>query len=350
MPPVFGRDFPNPHLYDAALASWLSSIEPDIRAMARNLMHDHRVSAEREKVFDSFVKSPATSGDLQRAIVDYFNAKVRTRTLPEYVYRDPNGNNLLTGRGSIQPIIHKDVKLVRVLDLNRLRLVYQWANDSRNKKRAWRRSLTNFPLAPNDDEIGKWLDDEIGGGSEADIEEMVATVLDAVSTYSQEKPFQPTWATTWAAFEPHQRLGPDRWTQSLGIASPPPRWIILLKYTVAEAGTLVRPTILDAGWYAYHFPSPPIPLPAAIPYLSSGGYSMDLRIRPRANHLIPEYIHKQIKHPLKHWFDAGTNTAIRTGRTTAPNLESLVDQRNTHHELLASVYGTGIRIWMYKSV
>jgi hypothetical protein len=346
MPQVFGRDYTNTHAYENAITAWLSSTEVDARAMARNLMHDHRVSLEREKKLDDFVKYPPTADSLQRAIVDYFNARVRTRSLPEYVYQSLNATNLLTSKSTIQSTINKDVKLLRVLDLNRLRLVYQWAIDARNKKKEWKKSFAKFPISPNDNKIGKWLDDEIGGGSESRIEELITTVLDAVSTYSQGKPFQPTWATTWAAFASHQRHGPERWLQILGIAASPPRWIIILRYTVGEAGTLARPTMLDAGWYANHFPSPP-PL---LTSLSSGGHPMDLRIIPRANHLLPEFIHKQIRHSLKHWTDAGSNMSDRIGRTLARNRELLSNQRICHHELLASVYGAGVYTWMDKPV
>ncbi|MCI0488514.1 MAG: hypothetical protein L0229_18150 [Blastocatellia bacterium] len=339
MPPVFDRDDQNPHPYDDALAIWLNSVESDIRSMARNLMHDHRVSREREKAFDSFFKHPAKADALQHAIDDYFKARVRTSNLPDFVLESLNRNNLLTGTGSLKPIIHKDVELVRTFDLNRLIPVYQWAMDRRNKKKKWRKCLAKFPIKPTNDEIDKWLDDEIGGGSEEHIEEMVATVLDIVNTYSLKQPFHPTWATTWAAFEPHKKHGPDRWLQVLGVAVPPPKWVILLKYTVAEAGRLVRPTMLDAGWYAYHFPSP-----RETP-LSEGGHPMDIRIQPRANRLLPEYIHRQIQHPIRHWIDAGGASGA-IGQTKVPDRESLTDQRKSHHELLASVYGTTVYSWM----
>jgi hypothetical protein len=112
--------------------------------------------------------------------------------------------------------------------------------------------------------------------------------------------------------------------------------VILLSYTVAEAGTLARPTILDADWYAYHFPSPP-QAPLAI-----GGHPTDLRIAPRANYPLPEYIHKQIPHTLAHWTDVGG----KIGRTSSPDPTSLADQRRAHLELLAKIYGPDVLGWM----
>ena len=146
-----------------------------------------------------------------------------------------------------------------------------------------------------------------------------------MNSYSRQEPYQPTWATTWAAFEPHEEDGPERWLQVLGMAKPPPRWLILLRYTVAEAGTLVRPTILDAKWNAYHFPSPPSPQVSP----AVGGHPMDLRISPKATSVLPEFIHKQIQHSLAHWMDLGG----KIGRTQSPNPTALADQRRAHFEL-----------------
>lgn len=331
MPPVFGRDFPDPHPYDNALKTWLASGDTFLQSMARNVMHDRRVSKEREDVFDHFVDKPCAARALNRAIVDYFIEKVRRRKRPHYVYKAINQRNLLTGRG-LMPLIHKDVRLVRILDLNGLSLVYQWANDPIRRKRLWEATLQSLPTSLTDSTVAKWLNDEIEGKSSSEIERTVSTILDIMNSYSQEEAYQPTWATTWAAFEPHEKDGPERWLQVLGMTKPPPRWVILLSYTVAEAGTLAGPTTLDAGWNAYHFPAP----------MAAGGHPMDLRISPRSTFVLPEFLHKQIRHPLAHWLDLGG----KIGRTVAANATVLADQRRAHFDLLVRVYGSGVRSWM----
>ncbi len=336
MPPVFGRTHPDPHPYDDALKAWLTSADASWQSMARNVMHDHRVSEARAEAFDRFVDSPCTSAGLNRAIIDYFEEQIRHRRLPHYVYKAVNEENLLTS-GQPVPLIHKDVKLVRVLDLNGLRFVVQWGNEPTRRKSTWEPTLANFPYSLTDSEVANWLDDEIGAGSPDRIERAVSTILDILNSYTiEEEPYQPTWATTWAAFEPHENGGPERWLQVSGVATPPPRWLILLRYTVAEAGTLARPTILDADWYAYHFPSPPQTS------LAVGGHPMDLRVTPRATHLLPEYIHKQIPHKLEHWTDLGGKIA----RTNSPYSTGLVDQRMAHFELLVNIYGQDVLNWM----
>jgi hypothetical protein len=335
MPPVFGRTTPDPHPYDDALNTWLTSTDSSWHAMARNVMHDHRVSEARAEAFNNFVDDPCTSVGLNRAIVDYFEEKIRHRKLPHYVYKRVNDNNLLTGK-HLLPLIHKDLKLVRILDLNGLGLVCQWGNEAVRRKKGWEPTLLRFPSTVSDSEIAKWLDGELGGASPAQVERTVWTILDILNAYRLEEPFQPTWSTTWAAFEPYQDETASRWLQLLGVVSRPSRWVILLGYTVAEAGTLARPTILDADWNGYNFPSPP-QAPLAV-----GGHPMDLRITPRTTELFPEYIHKQIAHSLAHWKDLGG----KIKRTGSPDLTSLEDQRRVHFELLVKIYGPDVLSWM----
>lgn len=336
MPPVFGRYFPDPHPYDDALTAMRASTA-DEKAVAINLMHDHRVSQERERAFDAFVKHPCTAFGLRKALKDYFEKKVRQRELPHYVYRDVNAHNLLNGHPGTRPLIKPDTKLVRVLDLNGLKRVFNWAQiegDRRGKyPRRWGLTFSRFPPDMNDGKVMDFLDEKMGRS----VEDFVSTILDVLYVHGklEKKPYQPAWATAWAAFKDYVNEGPDRWLQVLGMDKPSPCWVILLRYTVREAGTLARPTQLDGGWYQFHFPSPP-----AAP-LSIGGHTMDLRAS--ADGLLPEYVHKHIRHLPEHWTVlAPTNY----GRTTAPPLPTLADQRKIHHHLLIRHYGTSVRGWM----
>lgn len=329
MPPVFGRFLPHPHPYDGAIATWLASSSADDRSMVINLMHDHRVNMNREQEFDKFVKRPCLATDLKRACDDYFKTKIRTRSLPHYVYKIINANNLLNGHITIRPQIKKDQKLVRVVDINGLRYVFQWAKN----RRKWGRIFSNFPRTLGDREVMQWLDGLLGATSP---ERFIEVILDVMNIHRREHPFQPTWASMWSGFKRYASDGPNRWMQAFGMHKPGLRWLMLLGYTVAEAGTVARPTQLDGGWYSYHFPSPPnAPL-------SVGGHPMDLRILPRTLDLLPEYIHKQIHHPLEHWTDLGKYL----GRTVAPTSVGISDQRQAHHELLARQYGGSVYSWM----
>jgi hypothetical protein len=169
------------------------------------------------------------------------------------------------------------------------------------------------------------------------VERFVECVLRAMNEHRIEHPFQPTWATAWSAFLPHEMAGPDRWAQALGLCKVDyPRWFVLLRYRVREAGTLVRPTQLDAGWGVYHFPSPPQAR------LETGGKCMDLNIAGAGNPLLPEFIHKQIEHTMEHWLGTGQ----RIGRTTRPINGNLAALRRAHYSKLCATYGPGVSAWM----
>jgi hypothetical protein len=292
-------------------------------------MFDHRVSKEREDVFDEYVGNPCTADGLKRASRDYFYEKVRVRTLPEYVYVRINGNNILNGHAVIPPKINKDVKLLRALVLNGLKDVFQWAR----RRRRWGRFMSTFPGPHDERAVMRWLDGNFHTGP---VEAFVEVVLDILNSYRDNYSYQPTWATTLSGFSKYLVDLPDRWVEVLGVSKPRPCWVILLAYTVREAGTISRPTQLDGGWYCYHFPSPP---QAA---LNIGGHPMDLRTTPYATDVLPEYIHKQISHTMDHWRILG-NKFGRTNPTTHPTLHH---QRITHYQLLARTYGPAIYTWM----
>jgi hypothetical protein len=331
MPPVFGRDIPTTHPYDIPLSEWLESPVGGLRAMARNIMHDHRVSPKRELAFDEVSSEPRSASALQRAIVNYFETYIRTRQLPHYVYQDLNSNNLLMGDTSGSHVIHKDLQLVRVVDLNGLSVVFRWANTQGD------RQFQTYPWSRDDSEVIKWLDARLLGKPESQVRKFIGSVLEVMNAYRAVQSFQPTWATSWAAFEPEVPKGPERWICALGVYKPvAPRWLMLLKYTAREAGTIARPTQLDAGWYSYHFPSPP-----QAP-ISLGGHPVDLQIVPRQRSLLPEFIHKQITHPLEHWLGSGRALA----RTTKPTGLNVTAERHAHLELLASIYGDLVFRWM----
>lgn len=327
---VFGRDSRTPHPYASALHEWLASSDYHYRALARNVMHDHRVSARREQIFESSMAYPRTARELEKAIVTYFETRVRTRPLPDYVFAGFNFDNFVTNAAAHLQLIHRDVSLVRVLDITGLHTVFQWAKNRLHPV------FAVYPTAWN--EVITWLDAHIGPPNDVgQIDQFIETILEVLNSYRLVQPFQPTWATAWAGFERFATENPDVWAECLGMKkTTAPRWLILLRYTVREAGTIARPSQLDAGWYSYHFPSPP-----QAP-LASGGHPMDLRAPADRVGLLPEFIHKQISHSIEHFRRAGS----RMGRTTSVNNNALNIQREYHLELLTKSYGSSVRRWM----
>jgi hypothetical protein len=328
---VFGRSPATPHPYDAALNEWLELGPEDRRIMACNIKHDHRVSKESEEEFDRWTGGPRSAIALQLAISDYYEDRVRTSENPDYLDEVNNGHNFLSGSALGRHIISKSFPLARIVDLNGLYPVYRWAKDE---------GIGEFlDLPSNPMETCDWLDDRLDGTTETSIERFVTASLGAMAASRRDMRHQPTWATGWDAFVPRLAGGPRRWAEALGLPKPEPAtWLILLSYTAGEAGAVLRPTQLQAGWRAHHFPSPPIaPL-----YL--GGHPMDLIMPGPAEDLLPEYIHQPIDHPIDHWIAAGR----RCAPVEAATADELVRQRENHHALLCSGYrdADSVCAWM----
>jgi len=292
-------------------------------------MHDHRVTPARAERFDQVAARPSTARELTDGLDSYYQRSVKTRRLPDFVMRRLNHENVVsdlpTGGGSPK----REVYLARVLILNGLRLLFQYGHA---KRILGFRGFSETSWSG----ITRWLDERLSLASMRG--DFIERILNLIYLYSRHEPFQPSWCTTWTAISPFLPLRAPRWMQVLGLSTPSttPIWLIVLKYQVREAGTLCRPTQLDCGRSYLHFPSPP-----AAP-LYRGGHPVDLRYNPRSTDVIPEFIHKQIWHPLRHWTDAGS----RCERVTLTSAGDLGAQRSAHHALLQTVYGPSVPLWM----
>ncbi len=340
MHPVFNDLTLYPGEYDGAIDEWLNapgSLRSTYRAMASNVMYDHRVTLERKRVFDGIVGRPCSGSGVQRAVTKYKGDRIAYSPDPDYLNESLNSANFVSGFDPVEEVIEGDVPLARVVDLNGqgLQAVYAWGKN--HGEPALRKALERFPENPDEtSSVSRWLDDCLL--PPADVSSFIGVVLQALNGCRQERPYRLAWATFWSRLEPH--LGdppnPDRWLEVLGLgALPQPHWVIALKYTVAEAGTLVRPTMLEAGWNALHFPSPP-----QAP-LGAGGHCMDLGSAPPGAALVNEYIHQPIEHSLQHWENAGRKCA----RTTGLGGWDLSEQRRRHHRGLSWWY-TDVERWM----
>lgn len=342
MHPVFQRYTLN---LDPALDELLDRPDTELgfrqRAVARNVMHDHRVSPEREEIFR---QCTAAEPKLTNALRRYYDKHVRAGNDAHFVDGKYNQENLVAGARTEIDVMDPNTPLVRVVNLNREREAFQWG------AREWADprmdQFVDIAEAGSDRE----LHDAIGARIQEDIETFLGTWLDmrkarrsALRATGTTKSDGPVWVTFAEVFEGDvdpSRDGPDRWFEVVGVhLDGAPVWAILLRYTLREAGTVARPTILDAGGYPYHFPSPPGLEP------SLGGFMMDLRIDPACEHLRNEFIHETIDFKFDDWVAAGR----RYGETTRPGPDGIDRQRMAHHQLLDRSYD-GVMSWMPKCV
>lgn len=328
---IFGRTPPGGHPFDYALGQLLEASRPSWdRAMARNIMHDHRVTAEREAALQPFVRHAVTSrgafitdAALESGAKTYFDERVRKADPPDFVNPRLNGPNILDG-------VVGDLLLARVVDLNGLAQVFE--KEARAGNKVFEGFVWNDPDHP---EVHSWLGRLLDRVPSAQVDDFIESVLGAMN---ESKPFHPTWALLWSEFLPHSGEGPGRWLEVAGIplTDAVSHWVMVLRYTFREAVTRVRPTILDTRWSPQHFPSPPHAPPAA------GGFCMDLRTSPPAEELVSEYIHPQVRHTLAQFLASGRLIGVATGDAS----RRLENQRRAHHRLLVREFGLGVEEWM----
>ncbi|MGA2742440.1 MAG: hypothetical protein ABSG65_34010 [Bryobacteraceae bacterium] len=158
-----------------------------------------------------------------------------------------------------------------------------------------------------------------------------------------QRNIRPTWVAEWNSLRPFLDPNrPERWLRAVGVASDDPAWLAVFRYPVRRRGKqiqLFRPTQLDAGWYAHHFPSPP-------EATGGGGHTMYLlhpgEILPDPLGLVSEYLHIEIDLSIASWRAAGS--LIGMARRAAGTLD---EQRSHHWLLLQENYGKSqILGWM----
>ena len=308
------------------------------RAMARNLLCEHRVSAERFAAFSASAGELTMLDRVQRAIEEYQTAEVRPSIslglLPAYA-RPENENNSV----ELPPGTHVGT----VLDLTRLGRVYAEAKAAFRLPEFRAYAVTD---PRNHSQVNGFLGDQLNDPARK--EPFLKALFHAWTRYRNgiEERVHPTWVAEWKSLEPF--LDPDkprRWLRAVGVPRDSAVWLAVLRYPVKDRKReikLFRPTQLDAGWYAHHFPSPPQAV------LSSGGLTMFLREsdhggKEEVNRLVSEYLHAQIDFTIDDWHRGGSLVSFTNQAVTG----FLEQQRRAHWRLLQSAYGvSGVCGWM----
>jgi hypothetical protein len=373
--PVFDRVYARAHPYEAALKVIFDDKDsPEDRAAARNLSHESRVNPRRKAQLAQCIKAriekrqarlggaagapkcvgaQPTRQDLAEAVTRYFEHHIRYNPEPDFCAGKFNDKNILKspGRARRKGAPADEELLVNVFDLGGPISVYLEAanQNGRGNHPDWRSIFDGI------DDPGRkpqeWLDEKLGYNPNASAQPLVTTdvqkefvkaVLEALNANRKgwqpggpPNPWQPTWAMRWEDFKTatnwiHQGAGnPRSWLEVTGIPKETSgRWIILLVYPVAAVPILARPTILDAGWSACYFPTPPGGL------LSSGGHPMDLGKNYRTDGPISEFIHPQIDFDLTFWHKSG----YAIGRTDDKVGVDLPGERAAHRLQLMDWY------------
>lgn len=282
MPPVFGRF----HRYDHALDEMHANGGPMQKALATNMRWDRRLKKKREKQFDRLMLKPRSAADLAQAITSYFARYVNTLIGPAFWWSENSRNVVYDGTPNPKHL-PGGTEVGTILDITGLLPVIKTAGTMGLVRPS---DLPGFNRAWDEAKWNNFLEPLIGGASHA---VWVGRILRILNAYRLRRPYQPIWCATWKTLEPIiEHEPPARWLEVLGVdKSTYPRWLVVLKYEVRHAQTLVRPTQLESPWErgCYHFPSPPNLI------VTEGGRTMDLGDPARpARVTLPEYVHKQI--------------------------------------------------------
>ena len=289
------------------------------------------MSETRAAHFGRWCRESGNAADLVLAAEEYLREQVHKDPNTTFLHED-NGNNIVeTPNGSIAD----EEPLATVLDLTGLAAVL------RAGRLAGLPDLQTLPAAATitDEQINQFYEDRLRNPDLGVRDRTVDAILHAV--YLSER--HPTWAARWDRFIGRIDATPESWLEAVGIPRATfPRWILALRYTADEVQQLLRPTQLEAGWFGYHFPSPPGSADA-------GGHAMSLAERDGNLRLpiLPEFVHPRVRFRWQHWKAAGRMCDVTT-RVGGP-VYRLAVYRADHYEDLVAEYGSeAISGWLAK--
>jgi hypothetical protein len=339
---IFGRNDDELSIYDRALNDWDSSSEWGQKELAVNLKFDNRVNENREKLFRNYFSSPFDGRKLKEALIKYHQERVQNAANnPDFCI--PECNNVIAdyAQGIFCRLFKKETELVNILSLNSLQTVIDKVSA---KYPSWKKFV---PENRSPDDFSEWLNFNLSDKDPCsnEVKGFISTIFDMLNYYMKDSPYNPVWVTTWESFQKYALLSKvDRWNQIVGVPRRKGNWQIVLKYSSSDVKCLHRPTQLDGGYFAYHFPLPIEVLKQNKNEGSHSGHTMDLQ-KSSSDPLVPEYIHAQIELKLEYWVNAGCLISqTEFGNNYTPLLQDL---RLHHYKKLQAFYGDGfIKDWM----
>ena len=308
--------------YESQLRSMLADTGSVHSSMAWNLLQDWRIASERMVDFDNAVTDDAahlpvvTAGappspfsspkGFERVFGDCYVKHVRSVSgttapgsaakLSSFLCAAKNAGNHYGGTGGPGALAN-DLKLAAVIDLGNLGLFFRdGATGASDLPVVPEFSGFEAPAGPAGSpvDLPAWLDEKLMAHSLTAPAQhpFLKALVRHMSATRVSLPYEPSWVTTWSAFESLAGGDPRRWQPLVGV--PPrntPRWLLLLVYPVWMTDLLVRPSQMDAGWFAEHFPPPPV-----------AGRGLAMELHPSEIHRrLPEYIHARVD--FRPWLD-----------------------------------------------
>lgn len=304
--------------FEAVVSRLSASADLDAAAVGDNLAMDHRVSRQRAESFYRWAEEPSTERDLADRLADFAKDHGRLTREPDY----------------LAP--HNDSNVVRppfdavgiVLNISGLSISFRWGRPGDAEE------MPPWPVWPQGRDFHTWLDEELS--EPQNVAPFVAGTLTLLNAHAALSPFSMIWSVPWPDMVHLLNQPGERWCQALGIRLlTRGNWLIVLRVSVADLETIVRPTQLDGGWAPAHFPSPPC---AA---LEDGGHALDLTPCSHTR-VIREFIHRPPIWSDQHWRAAGE----RRVRVGAPFSGDLRDARVYHGKVLKERYGAAAGDWL----
>lgn len=289
--------------YEAVTTAMIADTDDGTSSLGWNLFHDQRISDSRFTKFSSELDSTGHSisdaATMQDGLTTYYRRCVHFTKTPDFLVPKLNLANFHGHPGPL-PLLHGTKLLASVFNLALPDDIYREAKAQGILEfQSFGRKKFPYATPPT---AAQWLDDKLTplhnpSGAFSDRAALskhpfLVALLWFLNQRRLKAPFQPTWATLWDRFDAREWDNPLRWQSLLGVRpSDTDTWLLLLRYPVREAGTLLRPTQLDAGWYPEHFPASPN---------AHTGHPMELDASRRICPPMPEFIHQQIDHLPEH--------------------------------------------------
>jgi len=246
------------HPWLAALNALHASTVAGHSALAENWRMDSRINAARETHFDGagcFPKGSSGSG-FDAAIRDYYTHFLCRSSFvaPRSAYAENANEGNLIPTEQRPARNHQLLHLAPVKSLLGFALGANCAGKADFEIAVFRLSRIRLSPHPSSAETERLIEALQTQGSDT-IQKFARELSTALGDT------EPHW---WAAFahEIGDLSATDDWTNAVRKTGQghiePGEWLIAWRYSPELIGKLYRPTVAEAGAYAFHFPSPPL--------------------------------------------------------------------------------------------